>query len=198
MGGTDSGDCCRRSGLCCGEVNRILALSLSWLFAHHRHIYWLYCRTGDHHCDNPRTLLMIPVCCMWAGFYLDILAGTNRNSYAWGLPVIPPDHCDHHSAGTIAYAGVRRQRCSEIVIGIVCAIMADLLFSPRSINKSGSRAGKFAGRAISINATLYEHGDGEVVDKPWANWCDAPRRYKAYCAQLVIWNLPAGRGPIDV
>ncbi|STK91460.1 p-hydroxybenzoic acid efflux pump subunit B [Escherichia coli] len=31
------------------------------------------------------------------------------------------------------------ERCSEIVIGIVCAIMADLLFSPRSIKQEVDR-----------------------------------------------------------
>lgn len=31
------------------------------------------------------------------------------------------------------------ERCSEIVLGIVCAVMADLLFSPRSIKQDIDR-----------------------------------------------------------
>ncbi|MBQ4797027.1 p-hydroxybenzoic acid efflux pump subunit AaeB, partial [Pectobacterium versatile] len=32
------------------------------------------------------------------------------------------------------------ERCSEIVLGIVCAILADLLFSPRSVKQDIDRA----------------------------------------------------------
>lgn len=55
-------------------------------------------------------LLMILVCCIWAGFVLDILAGTNRKLVRVGAGrLYRADHCDHHSAGTIAYAAVCRR-----------------------------------------------------------------------------------------
>lgn len=55
-------------------------------------------------------LLMILVCCMRAGFVLDILAGTNRKLVCVGAGrLYRADHCDHHSAGTIAYAAVCRR-----------------------------------------------------------------------------------------
>ncbi len=66
------------------------------------------------------------------------------------------DHCDHHSAGTIAYAQFAVERCSEIVIGIVCAIMGICSFLRDRSNKKWIESWKVAGRAISINATLYQ------------------------------------------
>ncbi|XPE60586.1 FUSC family protein [Shigella flexneri] len=102
-------------------------------------------------------LLMILVCCIGPDLYLDILAGTNRNSYAWGLAgytalivliTIQPE--------PLLTPQFAIERCSEIVIGIVCAIMADCSFLRNESNKKSMRAGKFAGRAISINATLYQ------------------------------------------
>ncbi len=106
-------------------------------------------------------LLMILVCCIWAGFCTWISSLVRiENSYAWGLAgytaliiviTIQPE--------PLLTPQFAVERCSEIVIGIVCAIMADLLFSPRSIKQEvdGSRAGKFAGRAISINASVAQY-----------------------------------------
>ncbi|MCV5003578.1 FUSC family protein, partial [Escherichia coli] len=59
-----------------------------------------------------------------------------ENSYAWGLAgytaliIIITIHTNPMLAPQFAV-----ERCSEIVIGIVSAIVADLLFSPRSIKK---------------------------------------------------------------
>lgn len=81
-------------------------------------------------------LLMILVCCIWAGFVLDILAGTNRKLVCVGLAgytaliiviTIQPE--------PLLTPQFAVERCSEIVIGIVCAIMADLLFLRDRSNK---------------------------------------------------------------
>lgn len=81
-------------------------------------------------------LLMLMVCCIWAGFctWLSSLVRV-ENSYAWGLagytaliivvtiqtePLLAPQYAV--------------ERCSEIVVGILCAIVADLLFSPARSN----------------------------------------------------------------
>ncbi len=69
-------------------------------------------------------------------FCTDILAGTNRKLVCVGLAgytaliiviTIQPE--------PLLTPQFAVERCSEIVIGIVCAIMADLLFSPRSIKQ---------------------------------------------------------------
>lgn len=104
-------------------------------------------------------LLMILVCCIWAGFCTWISSLVRiENSYAWGLAgytaliiviTIQPE--------PLLTPQFAVERCSEIVIGIVCCDYGgSALFSAIDQTRSGSRAGKFAGRAISINATLYQ------------------------------------------
>src|SRR5699024_11562822 len=90
--------------------------------------------------------------------YLDILTGTNRILVCVGACwLYRADHCDHHSAGTIAYAAVcRRTLYRDRYRYCVCDYGGFALFSAIDQTRSGSRAGKFAGRAISINATLYQ------------------------------------------
>ena len=71
-------------------------------------------------------LLMILVCCIWAGFCTWISSLVRiENSYAWGLAgytaliiviTIQPE--------PLLTPQFAVERCSEIVIGIVCAIMA--------------------------------------------------------------------------
>src|SRR5690606_26753958 len=79
--------------------------------------------------------LMLLVCCLWAGFCTWVSSLVKvENSYAWGLAgytaliiiiTIQPD--------PLLTPQFALERCSEIVVGIVSAIVADLLFSPRSI-----------------------------------------------------------------
>ncbi len=74
-------------------------------------------------------LLMVLVCCIWAGFctWLSSLVKV-ENSYAWGLAgytaliIVITIQTEPLLAPQFAV-----ERCSEIVIGIVCAIVADLL-----------------------------------------------------------------------
>ncbi|MCW2475544.1 p-hydroxybenzoic acid efflux pump subunit AaeB [Candidatus Symbiopectobacterium sp. NZEC151] len=80
-------------------------------------------------------VVMLLLCCIWAGFCTWISSLVKvENAYVWGLagytaliiivstqsaPLLTPQFAV--------------ERCSEIVLGIVCAIVADLLFTPRSI-----------------------------------------------------------------
>jgi len=118
-------------------------------------------------------VVMLLLCCIWAGVcvWLSSLIKV-ENSYALGLAgytaliiVVSVD-----ANGSLLLAPqFAVERCSEIVIGIVCAILADLLFSPRSIKLDIDR---------EIDALLVEHyrlmqlcvshGDKEEVDKCWA------------------------------
>ncbi len=117
--------------------NPILAHPLSRDAAYRRDVYRLYCRAGDNHSDDSRAAADDAGVLSVGGFlHLDLLAGSRRNSYAWGLAgytaliIIITIHTDPMLAPQFAV-----ERCSEIVVGIVSAIMADLLFSPRSIKK---------------------------------------------------------------
>ncbi len=81
-------------------------------------------------------VVMLLVSCLWAGalYWYSSLVRV-QNSYAFGLAGY---------TALIIIVGIQAapltapqyaiERCSEIVLGIVCAILADILFSPRSIN----------------------------------------------------------------
>ena len=117
-------------------------------------------------------LLMILVCCIWAGFCTWISSLVRiENSYAWGLAgytaliiviTIQPE--------PLLTPQFAVERCSEIVIGIVCAIMADLLFSPRSIKQEVDRElESLLVAQYQLMQLCIKHGDGEVVDKAWGD-----------------------------
>ncbi|MRS14576.1 p-hydroxybenzoic acid efflux pump subunit AaeB [Enterobacteriaceae bacterium RIT691] len=116
-------------------------------------------------------LVMVMVCCLWAGFCTWISSLVKvENSYAWGLagytaliivitiqnaPLLSPQFAV--------------ERCSEIVIGIVCAIVADLLFSPRSIKQEIDR--ELDGLLVAqykLMQLCIRHGDSEEVDNAWS------------------------------
>lgn len=174
-------------------MNRILALFAIVAFAHHRHIYWLYCRTGDHHCDDPRTIiddsgvLYLGRFCTWISSLVRI-----ENSYAWGLAgytaliiviTIQPE--------PLLTPQFAVERCSEIVIGIVCAIMADLLFSPRSIKQEVDRElESLLVAQYQLMQLCIKHGDGEVVDKAWG---DLVRRTTALQGMRSNLNMESSR-----
>lgn len=115
-------------------------------------------------------LLMLLVCCIWAGFCTWISSLVRvENSYAWGLsgytaliivvtvqqfPVLTPQFA--------------LERCSEIVVGIVCAIIADLLFSPRSIKKEiDQELDSLLVDQYRLMQLCIRHGDSNEVDNAW-------------------------------
>lgn len=115
-------------------------------------------------------VVMLTLCCIWAGFCTWVSSLVKvENSYAWGLAgytaliIVITIQTEPLLAPQFAL-----ERCSEIVLGIFCAIIADLLFSPRSIKKEIDR---------ELDALLVEqfrlmqlcmaHGDSEAVDKAW-------------------------------
>ncbi|MEB4677528.1 p-hydroxybenzoic acid efflux pump subunit AaeB [Enterobacteriaceae bacterium G50] len=116
-------------------------------------------------------LLMILVCCIWAGFctWLSSLVRV-ENSYAWGLAgytaLIIVITIQTEPLLTPQFAV---ERCSEIVIGIVCAIMADLLFSPRSIKKEiDLELDNLLIDQYRLMQLCIRHGDSEEVDRAWS------------------------------
>lgn len=115
-------------------------------------------------------VVMLMVCCIWAGFCTWISSLVKvENSYAWGLAgytaLIIVITIQTAPLSTPQFAV---ERCSEIVIGIFCAIVADLLFSPRSIKREIDReldsllVAQFQLMQLCIN-----HGDSEELDKAW-------------------------------
>ena len=80
-------------------------------------------------------VVMLLLCCIWAGFctWWSSLVRV-ENSYALGLAGYTALIIVVTSANTpLQTPQFAVERCSEIVLGIVSAVIADLLFSPRSI-----------------------------------------------------------------
>ena len=115
-------------------------------------------------------LLMLMVCCVWAGFCTWISSLVRvENSYAWGLAgytaLIIVITIQTEPLLTPQFAV---ERCSEIVVGIVCAIVADLLFSPRSIKQEIDRElDSLIVAQYQLMQLCIKHGDSEEVDKAW-------------------------------
>src|SRR5476651_414988 len=117
-------------------------------------------------------VVMLLLCCIWAGIctWWSSLVRV-ENSYALGLAGYTALIIVVTSAATpLQTPQFAVERCSEIVLGICCAIVADLLFSPRSIKTDIDRAvsqlllDQFALMRICIN-----RGEKEDIDKSWSN-----------------------------
>lgn len=117
-------------------------------------------------------VVMLLACCLWAGFCTWISSLVRiENSYAWGLSgytaliiVISIQ------AAPLTTPQFAIERCSEIIIGIVCAIVADLLFSPRSIKQEIDRElDSLLVEQYRLMQLCIAHEDKEEIDKTWGN-----------------------------
>lgn len=116
-------------------------------------------------------LLMLIVCCIWAGFCTWVSSLVRvENSYAWGLSgytaLIIVITIQTEPLLTPQFAV---ERCSEIVIGIMCAIVADLIFSPRSIKQEiDKELEEIVVDHYRLMQLCIAHSSREEVDKAWS------------------------------
>lgn len=119
-------------------------------------------------------VVMLLLCCLWAGFcvWLSSLIRV-ENSYALGLAgytalIIV---VSVNAQGSLLVAPqFAVERCSEIIIGIVSAILADMLFSPRTIKKDIDREiDSLLVDHYKLMQLCVAHGDKEEVDKAWTS-----------------------------
>ncbi len=118
-------------------------------------------------------VVMLLLCCIWAGLcvWLSSLIKV-ENSYALGLAgytaliiVVTADA----SGGLTLAPQYAVERCSEIVLGILCAILADMIFSPRSIKKViDAEVDALLVAHYQLLQLCVAHGDKEEVDKAWS------------------------------
>lgn len=118
-------------------------------------------------------VVMLLLCCLWAGFcvWLSSLIKV-ENSYALGLAgytaliiVVTADA----SGGLTLAPQFAVERCSEIVLGILCAILADMIFSPRSIKKViDQEVDSLLVAHYKLLQLCVAHGDKDEVDKAWS------------------------------
>jgi len=118
-------------------------------------------------------VVMLLLCCIWAGLcvWLSSLIRV-ENSYALGLAgytALIIVVTANASGGLTLVPQYAVERCSEIVLGILCAILADMLFSPRSIKKViDAEVDSLLVAHYHLLQLCVAHGDKEEVDKAWS------------------------------
>jgi p-hydroxybenzoic acid efflux pump subunit AaeB len=118
-------------------------------------------------------VVMLLLCCIWAGLcvWLSSLVKV-ENSYALGLAgytaLIIVVTANGSGSLTLApqYAV---ERCSEIVLGILSVILADMIFSPRSIKKViDAEVDSLLVAHYKLLQLSVMHGEKEELDKTWS------------------------------
>ena len=118
-------------------------------------------------------VVMLLLCCIWAGLcvWLSSLIKV-ENSYALGLAgytALIIVVTANASGGLTLVPQYAVERCSEIVLGILCAILADMIFSPRSIKKViDAEVDSLLMAHYHLLQLCVAHGDKEEVDKAWS------------------------------
>ncbi|AVG74643.1 MULTISPECIES: p-hydroxybenzoic acid efflux pump subunit AaeB [Pantoea] len=117
-------------------------------------------------------VVMLLLCCIWAGFcvWLSSLIKV-ENSYALGLAgytALIIVVTANASGGLTLVPQYAVERCSEIILGILCAILADMIFSPRSIKKViDAEVDSLLVAHYRLLQLCVAHEDKEEVDKAW-------------------------------
>ena len=117
-------------------------------------------------------VVMLLLCCIWAGFcvWLSSLIKV-ENSYALGLAgytALIIVVTANASGGLTLVPQYAVERCSEIILGILCAILADMIFSPRSIKKViDAEVDALLVAHYRLLQLCVAHEDKEEVDKAW-------------------------------
>ncbi|WP_416260999.1 p-hydroxybenzoic acid efflux pump subunit AaeB [Gibbsiella quercinecans] len=120
-------------------------------------------------------VVMLFLCCAWAGFcsWISSLIRV-ENSYAWGLAgytaliiIVTVATSESHLLEAPRFA---IERCSEIVLGIVSAVLADLLFSPRSIKQDIDRLlDKLLVDHYQLMQMCLSNAPKDDIDRAWSN-----------------------------
>ncbi|CAO95340.1 p-hydroxybenzoic acid efflux pump subunit AaeB [Erwinia tasmaniensis] len=140
-------------------------------------------------------VVMLLLCCIWAGICVWVSSLIKvENAYALGLAgytalIIV---VSLNASGSVLLAPqFAVERCSEIIIGIVCAILADMLFSPRSIKLDIDREiDSLLVDQYRLMQLCVAHVDKDEVDKCWAGLV---RRTNALSGMRTHLMMEAGR-----
>lgn len=120
-------------------------------------------------------VVMLMLCCGWLGVCTWISSLVKvENSYAWGLAgytaLIIIVTSITSSTSLLAAPQFAVERCSEIVLGIVSAVLADLLFSPRSIKEDIDRAvDRLLVRQYRLMQMCISNAEKEDIDRAWSD-----------------------------
>ena len=142
-------------------------------------------------------MVMMLLCCIWAGVcvWLSTLIKL-ENSYALALAgytaLIIVVSVDRMGPLEIA-PQFAVERCFEIIFGIVCAVIADILFAPRSVKPAIDReVDALLMQHYTLMQRCIAHADQDEVDKLWA---DLVRRTTAFNGMRSLLMMEPGGWP---
>lgn len=120
-------------------------------------------------------VVMLMLCCVWLGVCTWISSLVRvENSYAWGLAgytalIIIVTSASSTSA-LMQAPQFALERCSEIVLGILSAVLADLLFSPRSIKQDIDRVvDQLLVGQYRLMQMCISNAEKEDIDRAWSD-----------------------------
>ncbi|WON76575.1 p-hydroxybenzoic acid efflux pump subunit AaeB [Serratia sp. UGAL515B_01] len=120
-------------------------------------------------------VVMLMLCCIWLGVCTWISSLVKiENSYAWGLAGYTALIIIVTSASSpntlLAAPQFAIERCSEIVLGIASAVLADLLFSPRSIKQDIDRiVDELLVKQYKLMQKCISNAEKDDIDRTWGD-----------------------------
>lgn len=137
-------------------------------------------------------VVMLMLCCIWLGVCTWISSLVKvENSYAWGLAgytalIIVVTSASGPSA-LLQAPQFALERCSEIVLGILSAVLADLLFSPRSIKQDIDRAvDQLLVRQYRLMQMCISNAEKEDIDRAWGDLVKSTTALNGMRANLML------------
>ncbi|WP_370557241.1 p-hydroxybenzoic acid efflux pump subunit AaeB [Edwardsiella tarda] len=137
-------------------------------------------------------LLMLLLCCLWAGVctWLSSLVRI-ENAYAWGLSgyttLIIVISCLTEPQFILQLA---LERCGEIVLGIVCAVLADTLLAPRSVKGEVDRVvGGLLLNHWQLLQRCVANDDRAALDRHWHTLMREGQALEGMRASLALESL---------
>ncbi len=136
-------------------------------------------------------LIMLFLCCVWAGFCVWISSLIKvENSYAFGLAgytaliII----ISAHATGSMELMPrLAVERCSEIFIGILCAVLSDIFLSPRSIKRViDQEVDNLLLAQYQLLQLCVEGHNKEEVDKAWSGLVARSNAFSGMRSQLSM------------
>lgn len=133
---------------------------------------------------------MLLIGCAWAGIctWLSSLVRV-ENSYALGLAgytaliILITSGASHSTLGP----QFAIERCSEIVLGIVCAVLADIMFSPRTIKNDIDRTvSHLIVDQFRLLQLCIEGKDKDAIDIAWNNLVKATNGLNGMRSNLML------------
>ncbi|WP_241606044.1 p-hydroxybenzoic acid efflux pump subunit AaeB [Rosenbergiella epipactidis] len=119
-------------------------------------------------------MIMLFLSCLWAGFCVWISSLVKvDNSYAFGLAgytALIIIISSNASGSMELMPRLAVERCSEIFIGILCAILSDTFFSPRSIKRViDQEVDQLLLAQYQLLQLCVGKGEKETIDKAWSS-----------------------------